>query len=162
IESVLSSSNPTERFTEKNVDPNRFVSAAASLIANQGDYQALEEIGKLLRINEERFEGFVRIALSAALANQENVFVLIYRGLRQGSATLDARMMGWVESVIVEDIRRQKPGPISRQWAEAAVERYGGVPLVSEWANDPIVSRMKPETVELMRDAMFEAFAAAW
>jgi hypothetical protein len=66
IGEVLRSTDPLERFTDKTVDPQRFVSIAALSIAWSGDEQALKEIGKLIAIDEKRFGTLVRNTLLAA------------------------------------------------------------------------------------------------
>ncbi len=49
-----------------------------------------------------------------------------------------------------------------RDWADALVERYGGVPVGPEWDNDPIVSRLKPELAESLRPEMLRLTSEAW
>jgi hypothetical protein len=40
---------------------------------------------------------------------------------------------------------------MKRLWAEAMVERYGGIPTETEWAGDPIASRLKSSLAESLR-----------
>jgi hypothetical protein len=60
IEEVLNCASPPDCFTNKTVDPKRFVDLAAASIAYAGDEQALKEISKLIAIDEKRFGPLVQ------------------------------------------------------------------------------------------------------
>lgn len=60
IEEVLKSPNPLDCFTDKTVDPQKFVDVAAWSIPSAGDENALREVGRLIAIDEKRFGMLVR------------------------------------------------------------------------------------------------------
>jgi hypothetical protein len=55
IEEALKSPNPLDPFTDKMADPKRAINLAAATIAYAADGLALEEISKLLAIDDGRF-----------------------------------------------------------------------------------------------------------
>jgi hypothetical protein len=82
IEQVLKSPSPLEYFTNKNVDPTKWVYSAALTISETGDEQALKEIAKLIKLDEKRFGGLVGRTLdnSQDYAKSQNPFEVAYRG----------------------------------------------------------------------------------
>jgi hypothetical protein len=97
IEEVLKSSSPLDCFTDKTVDPQRFVDLAASNIAHAGDEYALKEVSKLIALDEKRFDLLVRNTLLAA-ENRRNPFAVAYRGFEIGDPAVDKRIVAWVGS----------------------------------------------------------------
>jgi hypothetical protein len=159
IEQVLKSPNPRECFSNKEVDPQRVVAMAASAISSAADEQALKEASKLLKLDDKRFDWMVETTLSHLASG--NPFVLAYKGADMGDPALDKGIARWADSMF----RRRSydsPGSLERRWADVMVDRYRGVPIQSEWASDPIVSRMSPAIVESMRRDMFRFFQVAW
>ena len=160
IEEVLKSPDPLECFTDKTVDPQRFVDIAAASIAWSGDEQALKEISKLVAIDEKRFGSLVRNTLFGAL-NRRNPFVVAYRGLEIGNPAVDKRILAWVEEVFDTKVEFAL-GQLKHWWAEAMVEKYGRVPLEIDWIDDPIASRIKRELVNSVHDDMVRLASEAY
>jgi len=114
--------------------PKGFVETASEMIAYAGDERALRAVGKLLAIDENRFGRLVGRTLDNA-GSWRNPFSVVYRGLEIGDEAVSRRMAAWVESALASNT-------MQRTWAEAMLDRYGKVPGDSEWATDPIVSRL--------------------
>jgi hypothetical protein len=166
IEQVLKSPSPRECFIDKMVDPNRFVSVAASGIANTGSEHALTELAKLIRLDEERFGRFVEITLnnSKDYSKSHNPFVVAYHGLAIGDPAVDWRILTWAESNLSVDPQERAraeaaargfgpppPSPsetMKHLWAEALLDRYGDVPTEAQWVSDPIASRLSAHLAE--------------
>jgi hypothetical protein len=113
----------------------RFVATAVEMIAYAGDEESLQAISRLMRIDEERFGWLVGRTLGNA-ANWRNPFTLAYRAFDLADAKLSRRVAEWSEEILKD------AGP-KKQWAKAILERYGRLPDDSEWAKDPIASRLK-------------------
>jgi hypothetical protein len=60
----------------------------------------------------------------------------------------------WVESALASN-------RMQRTWAEAMLDRYGKVPGESEWATDPIVSRLKERVSPELRQSVMRLAAEA-
>jgi len=116
-------------------DSAPFVATAVEMIAYAGDEEALRAIGRLIRIDEKRFGRLVGRTLDNA-ANWRNPFTLAYRAFDLADATVSRHVAQWTEQTLKD------AGP-KRLWAKAMLERYGRVPDESEWAKDPIASRLK-------------------
>jgi hypothetical protein len=159
IEEVLKSPDPRECFTDKAVDTERFLAVAASMIADASDEQALKEISKLIAIDEKRFGRLVRNTMLAA-QNRRNPFVVAYRGLDLGDPAVDKRILAWVEEHLDTKVEFAL-GQIHHWWAEAMVERYGGVPLEIQWVDDPIASRISRQLADSVHDEIFRLAAEA-
>jgi hypothetical protein len=159
IEEVLKSSDPLECFTDKTADPKWFVDVAALSIAWSGDEQALKEISKLIAIDGKRFGRLVRNTMLAA-QNRRNPFVVAYRGLDLGDPAVDKRILAWVEEHLDTKVEFAL-GQIHHWWAEAMVERYGGVPLEVQWVDDPIASRISRQLADSVHDEIFRLAAEA-
>ena len=61
--------------------------------------------------------------------------------------------MQWAEMIL------ELKGEFDREkrrgwWAEAMVEKYGGVPAGYQWTTDPIVSRLDPVKYATLHDEM--------
>lgn len=161
IEEVLRSPSPPACFTDKSVDPQKFVHTAALAIIGAGDAQALKEASKLIKIDEEQFGWMVEQVLIQA-RSYRNPFVVAYRGLEIGDPAIDSRIAAWAEVELADKRpplrnygpRDPEPVPeseiqrVRRWWAGAMVERYRGVPVQEQWAHDPIVSRLKKSESE--------------
>jgi hypothetical protein len=114
--------------------PARIVDTAVEMIAYAGDEQAIRAIGQLLSVDEKRFGPYIGRTLDNA-GNWRNPFGVAYRALEMSDRRIIGPTMNWVEAGM--DSRGRQ-----RQWAEAILDRYGKVPATSEWANDPIASRL--------------------
>jgi hypothetical protein len=141
IEQVLASASPLDCFTDKSVDPDRFVALAAGTIPYGGDEVALREAGKLIRIDEKRFGSLVEDTLREA--ERRNPYTLAYRGLELGDPAMEKRILAWAEARLA-DKTAFRIAQVRQWWAEAMVDKYGGVPTEGQWETDPIVSRVKP------------------
>lgn len=91
IEEVLRSQSPLDCFTDKTVDPQKFVDLAGLTIAYAGDEYALKEISKLIAVDGRRFGYLVRGVLTAA-QGRSNPFVVAYHGFKIGDPALDKRL----------------------------------------------------------------------
>ena len=173
---VLKSRTPLDLFTDKSVDPQRFVALAALTIEYAGNEQALRQVSKLLHLDEDRFDD----AVEATMINRkiQNGFLLAYQGFAIGDPLLDTRLANWAEWEMATGkkpplppallAKRQghvalvEPSPepehvvqsIRQLWAEALVERYGGVPSEAQWQGDPIASRLPSPMAQSLHDAM--------
>jgi len=146
IEEVLRSQAPLDCFTDKTVEPQKFIDQAALTIAYAGDEYALKEISKLIAVDGKRFGTLVRGALTAA-QNRRNPFVVAYRGFEIGDPALNKKLVEWIEPQFDNETEfRQEQ--LKNWWAEAMLDKYGGVPNEVNWANDPIASRLTPARAE--------------
>jgi hypothetical protein len=162
VEEVLASKNPRECFTDTTVDPNYFFSLAYSLIAGAGDEEALKQVRKLLVLDPKRVDGWVSHTFAAAWHQPgPRPFALAYWAFGLGDPALDSRVAAWAEETLAE-AGSDAPQAPRRRWAEALVERYGGVPTTAEWSSDPIVSRMKPTIAESLRENVLRFALDAW
>ena len=142
IEQVLASTSPKDCFTVRSVDPDKFVAGAAAMIAYSGDEQALRKVSKLIRIDERRFGDLVDHTLVEA-ETRRNPYPLAYRGLELGDPAIEKRILAWAEARLA-DKTAFRIGQVRQWWAEAMVDKYGGVPTEGQWETDPIVSRVRP------------------
>lgn len=148
IEEVFRSPTPHDFFSDKSVDPQKFIDFAALAITEAGDVQALKEVSKLMKIDEKRFGWLVGKTLLTA-RTYRNPFTVAYGGFEIGDPAIDSRIAPWFESQFSQaeailrqantdfDVRQQK-----RWWAEALVEKYGAVPTERQWHADPLASRL--------------------
>ena len=133
IEQALKS-NPTQAAS---------VETAAEMIAYAGDQTALREVSKLVAVDENRFGRLVRRTLENA-GSFRNPFGVVYDGLAMDDTAISRLTMQWVESALASS-------RMQRKWAEALLIRYGKVPDDSEWANDPLASRLKDQASPELR-----------
>jgi hypothetical protein len=166
IEQVLTSASPSECFTEKSVDTEKFIVLATSAIIYKGDELSLRQVSKLIRLDGKRFGDLVARTLMEAEGSL-NPFVVAYSGFKIGDPALDQKIGAWaeVELAEVEQVGtwhgpETRPMPFARKsqvriwWTEALVARYGSVPTEDEWRRDPIVSRLEPSRATLLHDDM--------
>lgn len=126
--------------------PQSFVETASEMIAYAGDESALREISKLMALDENRFGRLVGRTLDNA-GSWRNAFNVAYRGLEIGDAAISGRIAEWSLSAL-------KSNRMQRAWAEALLNRYGKVPGDSEWATDPIVSRLNDRASSEVRQSV--------
>lgn len=167
IEEVLRSRSPLDSFSDKSVDPQKFVGIAALAITESGDVQALKEASKLMKVDEKRFGWMVAKTLLTA-RTYRNPFTVAYGGFDIGDAAIDSRMVPWFESQFSQaeailrqsdtdfEIREQK-----RWWAEALVEKYRGVPTERQWLADPLASRLSQVRAAGLHDDVIHLAAQA-
>jgi len=129
----------------------RFIDTAGEMIAYAGDDQALRAVTKLVMIDEGRFGPLVKRTLENA-GNWRNPFTIVYKAFEQGNDAIGRRAAEWAEGVIESDRMR-------RAWAEAMLDRYGRLPVETDWARDPIASRLKNGTSAELRQRV-TAFAS--
>jgi hypothetical protein len=160
IEEVLHSASPLECFTNKEVDPRYFVDIAALTITEAGDEQALREAGKLIKLDDKRFGKLVDRTLGHA-QNRRNPFTLAYRGFEIGDPALDEKIMAWAEEQLANK-DQYAIVEVRRFWAEALLDKYRGVPVSSEWASDPIVSRLRAPQAASLHNEMIRFTSEAF
>lgn len=163
IEQVLKSPKPSECFPDASVDPQSFVDHATVLIWQEAhDENALKAIGELLKLDEKRFDRMVSMTLNQARSPNLNEFALAYRGLDLSNRALGVRIVRWAEERVAHEEHPHVPGSSRNLWAEAMVDRYGGVPTPEQWGSDPMVAGMKPDTVKALRDDMYRQMEDIW
>jgi hypothetical protein len=169
IEKVLQSASSPDNFTDKSIDPQKFVDLAAIAIMEAGDGQSLKEIGKLIKLDEKRFGYLIERTLIQA-TSYRNPFVVAYQGLDIGDPAIDSRIIAWAKlqlDLLDNKPLQRTPGPPDQEavreyenekartwWAEAMVNKYGGVPSEAQWRSDPIVSRLKANHADSVHDPM--------
>jgi hypothetical protein len=158
IEEVLASPNPASCFTVKGVDPARFVGIAARMIDYAGNKEALEQLAKLMAIDENRFGELVWLTLiNNENRRDPNPFTLAYAGLEIDSAPLRRRIIAWAESELPGKTDSRKRH-LKEWWAEAMLSRHGRrLPTEQEWNDDPLASRIFPPLAKLMHDDVFRS-----
>jgi hypothetical protein len=163
IEQVLASANPKECFSDKTVDPSRFIGLTEFLITGAGDKEALKVVRRLLALDKERFGPWVSHVFSAAWSSHAppEPFILAYWALDQGDPVLAAKVAAWAEDIL-QPLENDVPIAPRPRWAAAMVKRYGAVPTSEQWAKDPIVSRLKPATAEAQRDRVLRLAQDVW
>jgi hypothetical protein len=163
IEEILGSKSPQELFNNPSADPQRVADLAAAIIAYAGNEQALREESKLIKIDEQRFGSLVDDILFRAFRHSQP-FALVYKGFEIGDPAIDKRIIAWIENEF--DFERGTKdsgrGAFAKQmWAEAMVDRYSGAPTPSQWARDPVASRLKPEDDASLREQMIRLTSEA-
>jgi hypothetical protein len=168
IEEVLTSRSPLEYFTDKAVDPKRFVDLGAVTIADADNELALRELSKLMRLDEQRFSRLhvvQRVLLGAQ--NIGNPYTLAYRGFEIGDPAIDRGIVAWAEELLGDEAKRysiQSDDNIRGQrwaWAEAIVQRYGGVPTEKQWKTDPLASRLNAQMAASLHGSVMRHAAEA-
>jgi hypothetical protein len=142
-----------EQALKQQSPPQKLVDTAAELIAYAGDEQALDAIVKLIRIDETRFARLVGRALTHS-ANWRNPFTLAYRGLQMGDEAVSRYTTTWAEAALTSSRMQQT-------WAESMLDRYGKVPSETEWAQDPIASRLKDRVSPELRQSILRSATEA-
>lgn len=135
-----------EQELKRSQHSERLIELACVMIAYAGDEESLRAIGNLIGLDEGRFGPLVGRTLDNA-GNWRNPFVVAYRGLELGNEAVSRHAVAWVESALASD-------RMQRMWAEAMLERYGKVPGDSEFATDPIASRLKDRASPELRQSV--------
>jgi hypothetical protein len=143
IESELRSDSRSERF----------IDLASAMIAYAGDQHSLRAIRKLIGIDESRFGTFIGRTLDNA-GKWGNPFGVAYQALELGDETVARYATAWAEAALLSN-------RMQRTWAEAMLDRYGKVPGDSEWATDPIASRLKDRASPELRQSVVRFAAEA-
>jgi hypothetical protein len=149
VQQALKSASPIDCFTDKTVEPQSTIMTAASAIAYAADANALKELAKILTIDDRKFGWLVGYALSDG--GSRNFFPVAYSGYEIGSAPLEAKMTLWIEKQLEADDASGEP-QVKVWWAETLLERTRHTPTAADWANDPIVKKIKPELEKSVRD----------
>jgi hypothetical protein len=162
IEQVLKSDSPATCFSERTVDPKLFVAEAAGEIAYAADENAFRATSRLMKIDEQRFGRFVESTLGYAYSSsaRRNPLTVAYGGLDLGDPAVDRRIIEWIEPLFIR-WSANTAALHKRMWAEALVERYGAPPTETEWANDPIASRLRHPQAATLHDEMIRLAADA-
>ena len=79
IEEVLRAPSPSECFTDKSVDPQKFIHPAALSITEAGNVQSLKEASKLIKIDEKQFGWMVDRTLLHAWSYRNPFAVALWR-----------------------------------------------------------------------------------
>lgn len=153
---ALKSPKPIDCFVDKTVDPTASIMAAASAIAYAADENALKELSKILAVDDRRFGWLVGYALSDG--GSRNFFPVAYKGLEIGSAPLDVKLIAWIQKQVQDD-SDAADSQLKTWWADALVERLGHAATATDWANDPIVTKIRPELAKAERDAVLQLSA---
>jgi hypothetical protein len=159
IENILHSTSPHELLSDPSADPQKVVNIAAGMIEYAGDEHSLEAASKLMKIDGTRFGDVVHSSLLYSGARR-NPFTVAYRGFEIGDPEVDKRIVEWADErlKIGDKYGRAK---VMQWWAEAMAEKYNGVPDASQWARDPIVSRLDPAKDAALHDEMLPLTAEA-
>jgi hypothetical protein len=124
----------------------RFIDLASAMIAYAGDEHSVRAISMLIRIDERRFGTFIGRTLDNA-GKWRNPFGVAYQALDLGDGTVAGYTAAWAESALASD-------RMQRAWAEAMLDKYGKAPSETEWATDPISSRLKDRASELRQSVV--------
>jgi hypothetical protein len=162
IEQVLHSKSPAECFTDKSVNPDKFVYLASMTIAYVGSQEAMSQVAKLIKLDEKRFGDLLdRTLLETENARAANPYILAYKSLELGDPQVEKRVYAWVQARLV-DKDEYRLRDLRKFWAEAMVDRYGGVPTQGQWATDPFASKVDPSDEPTVRkDVIGYAIAVA-
>jgi len=150
IEQVLKSDDPKECFTNKSVNPQKFVDGVAWTIPSAGDDEALRQVAKLIKLDEKRFGMLVGMTLLAA-RSWHNPFTVGYQGFAMGDSAVSQRVEAWAESQLGSS-EESTVTDAERRWANALVDKYGGAPTEAQWASDEFVSGLKPSLAESLHN----------
>jgi hypothetical protein len=158
VEQVLQSKFPSECFTDKSVNPEKFIYLTAFSIAYAGNEEAMRQVAKLIKLDEKRFDDLVDRTLMGTEnrgnpENKGNPYIVAYHALEIGEPLVEKRIYAWVQ-VRFSEKEATRVRDLRKFWAEAMVERYGGVPTQSQWATDPFVSRLNPAQEPALHDEM--------
>lgn len=145
VEEVLASKRPRSCFSNPAVDPEDFVHNAVAFIEDAGDQNALKAASMLMKVDQGRFGPMVRSILLSSYG-YGNPFVVAYGGLALHDASLDARIIQWADEELSDITKTLKDW-----WATALLDRYTVVPNDSQWATDPIASRLNPDLARKLR-----------
>jgi hypothetical protein len=135
-----------EQELKRSQHSERLIELACVMIAYAGNEESLRAIGNLIGLDEARFGPLVGRTFDNA-GNWRNPFTVAYRGLELGNEAVSRHTVAWVASAVASDRMR-------RNWAEAMLDRYGKVPGDSEWATDPIVSRLEDRASPELRQSV--------
>jgi hypothetical protein len=155
VEQVLHAKSPSECFTDRSVNPEKFAYLAADSIAYAGNDEAMRQVAKLIKLDRKRFDDLVVHTLMATEnrgnpENKGNPYIVAYHGLEIGEPLVDERVYAWAQARLT-DKTEFRIAQVRSWWAEAMVNRYGGVPTESQWVTDPFVSRMNPSDQPALR-----------
>ena len=134
--------------------PKSFVDIASEMIAYAGDEQSFRALSKLMAFDERRFGRLIGRTLDNA-GNWRNPFTVAYRGLEMGDEAVSRYTAEWAEAALASN-------RMQRVWAEAMLDRNGKVvPGETEWAQDPIASRLKSAALPELRQSVLRFAAEA-
>jgi hypothetical protein len=169
-EEVLRSPSSSQCFSEPSVDPKKFIHLPSAVITEAGNLDSIRQAGKLMAIDEPQFGWMVEQTLLHA-RTYRNRFTVAYQALGLGDAAVDRRVATWARAEAAEKRPPQRSygpqDPVAKpeaeiretrlRWAEAMVEKYGGVPTESEWRRDPLVGFLDPAQAAAFHDPVIRA-----
>lgn len=123
----------------------------ADALAYVANGLAVDALCDLCAENSDLFCPYLERSLDYA-EGRLNPFTLAYRVMAKPEAVVQEAAIHWANSMIGFPHFRQR-------LAEAMLDRYGKVPGDSEWAMDPIVSRLKERASPELRQSVMR-FAA--
>jgi hypothetical protein len=112
-----------------------------------------------------RLQVVQRVLLGAQ--NIGNPYTLAYRGFEIGDPAIDRGIVAWGEELLGDEAKRysiQSDDNIRGQrwaWAEAIVQRYGGVPTEKQWKTDPLASRLNAQLAASLHGSVMRHAAEA-
>ena len=159
IEELVKSPFPEDLYTNKSANPQLVILLLTRRIEQAGNQEALRQAGKLLKMDEKRFDRMVEGTMAAAMAGNRP-FVTAYEGLEIGDPAIDKRIIAWAEQVLADEARSDVD--MRHRWAEAMAERYRVSPTEEHWSKDPIASRLRPETAQAVHKDVLRLAADAW
>lgn len=132
----------------KNSPSNSLIATASEIIAYAGSEQSLQAASRLIAIDAERFGALVERTLDNAI-DFRNSCTVAYRGLAMDDEAVSERIGRWAAS-------RLPTRRMQRLWADAMLDRYGGVPGDRQWAQDAIATRIGVVHVSSLKGSVTE------
>jgi hypothetical protein len=118
----------------------------ADALAYVANALAVDALCDLCARNADLFCPYLERSLDYA-EGRLNPFTLAFRAIAKPEAVVQGATIHWADSMIGFPHFRQR-------LAEAMLERYGKVPGDSEWATDPIASRLKDRASPELRQSV--------
>jgi hypothetical protein len=118
----------------------------ADALAYVANVLAVDALCDLCVGNADLFCPYLERSLDYA-EGRLNPFTLAYLTIAKPEAAVQAATIHWADSMIGSPHFRQR-------FAEAMLDRYGKVPGDSEWAADPIASRLRERLSQELRQAV--------
>ena len=139
------------RQSRKTLTANATIQADALAYVANGP--AVDALCDLCAGNADLFCPYLERSLDYA-EGRLNPFTLAYRVIAKPEAVVQDAAIHWANSMIGFPHFRQR-------LAEAMLDRYGEVPGETEWATDPIASRLKDRTSPELRQSVLRFAAEA-
>ncbi len=140
IEEIVQSPTPERLFRDQSVDPQEVVTQLAWMIVATRQKIALEQASKLMKIGEDRFGDLVLAFLDNVVLHRSGLD-LAYQCFEIGDPAVEKRIIAWFDEGLGQEPDRTR---ILYEWTPTLVRKYNGAPDESQWARDPIASRLSP------------------